>query len=133
MPLRIAIVPTDNGHITIDCVTDKYDYEVPFSEKKDYPMDLQYLNGFDGNPALYADTNDAYLIKSGNGMDELGKIVQQRFSAQKKRTSPVKSKPNIPMKKRTRQPNGSMPSPSNKKQKGFKKILFHVRFNFCFD
>ena len=41
------IVPVRNGHLTIDCVTDRFNYEVPFSEKKDYPMDLQYLNGFD--------------------------------------------------------------------------------------
>lgn len=27
--------------IVIDCVTDKFNYEVPYSEKKDYPMDLQ--------------------------------------------------------------------------------------------
>lgn len=42
------IVPTGNGFITLDCVTDYYDYEVPYSDKKDYPMDLQYLDGLDG-------------------------------------------------------------------------------------
>ncbi len=84
------IIPTQNGHITIDCVTEKFDYEVPFSEKKDYPMDLQYLNGFDGNPALYADPNDSYML-AGNGMDELGKIIQKRFAANNKRQAPVRS------------------------------------------
>ena len=84
------IIPTQNGHITIDCVTEKFDYEVPFSEKKDYPMDLQYLNGFDGNPALYADPNDSYML-AGNGMDELGKIIQKRFAANNKRQAPAKS------------------------------------------
>ncbi len=34
--------------ITIDCVTDQFDYEVAYKQKKDYPMDLQYLSGFDG-------------------------------------------------------------------------------------
>ncbi|WP_299187652.1 hypothetical protein [uncultured Aquimarina sp.] len=29
------IVPTPNGHITMDCVADQFDYEVPYSEKKD--------------------------------------------------------------------------------------------------
>ena len=43
------VVPFNGRTITIDCVTDKFDYEVPFSEKKDYPMELQYLNGFDGD------------------------------------------------------------------------------------
>lgn len=42
------VVPHGSRHITIDCVTDRFDYEVPYSEKKDYPMDLQYLDGFDG-------------------------------------------------------------------------------------
>ena len=115
------IVPTDNGYITIDCVTDKYDYEVPFSEKKDYPMDLQYLNGFDGSSAEYAQPNDAYLL-AGDGMDELGKIIQQRFSSQKKQ--PIRTKSNTPMKRKTKQ-SGAL-SPSNKKPKGFKKILNKV-------
>ena len=114
------IVPTDNGYITIDCVTDKYDYEVPFSEKKDYPMDLQYLNGFDGSSAEYAQPNDAYLL-AGDGMDDLGKIIQQRFSSQKKQPSRTKS--NTPMKRKTKQPGALSPS---KKPKGFKKILNKV-------
>ena len=42
------VVPHGSRHITIDCVTDRFDYEVPYSEKKDYSMDLQYLDGFDG-------------------------------------------------------------------------------------
>lgn len=29
------IVPTANGHITMDCVTDLFNYEVPYSEKRD--------------------------------------------------------------------------------------------------
>lgn len=43
------IVPTTNGHITLDCVADKFDYEVPYSEKKDVNMDLQYLSGLHGD------------------------------------------------------------------------------------
>jgi hypothetical protein len=54
------IVPNGSRHITIDCVTDQFDYEVPYSEKKDYPMDLQYLSGFDDD-----------------GMEELGKIIKR--------------------------------------------------------
>src|SRR6476661_2322194 len=41
------VVVLNGKEIPIDCVTDKFNYEVPYSEKKDYPMDLQYLNGFD--------------------------------------------------------------------------------------
>ena len=60
------IVPYNGKYITIDCVTDNFNYEVPFSEKKDYPMDLQYLNGFDGD-----------------GMDELGKIIKRNMASKK--------------------------------------------------
>jgi hypothetical protein len=41
------VVVLNGKEIPIDCVTDQFNYEVPYSEKKDYPMDLQYLNGFD--------------------------------------------------------------------------------------
>ncbi len=35
-------------YIVIDCVTDKFDYEVPYKEKKDYDMQLARLSGLDG-------------------------------------------------------------------------------------
>ena len=38
-----------NGRqVAIDCVTEQFDYEVPYSEKKDYPMELQFLDGIEG-------------------------------------------------------------------------------------
>lgn len=43
------VVPHGSRLITMDCVTDQFDYEVPYSEKKDFPMDLQYLDGLEGN------------------------------------------------------------------------------------
>lgn len=118
------IVPTATGHTAIDCVTEKFDYEVPFSEKKDYPMDLQYLNGFDGSHALYADPNDAYYADSGMGA--FGKIIQQRFSTQRKRTVPMKKNPAVPMKRKAGITKAPMPSPSIKKAKGFKKVINKV-------
>lgn len=40
------IVPLPDGsYITIDCVVRNFDYEEPYSEKKDTTMDLEYLNG----------------------------------------------------------------------------------------
>lgn len=73
------IVPFQNGYITLDCVTDRFNYEVPFSEKKDYPMDLQYLSGFD-------DGNEMY----GDGMAELGKLIQKKMGSPGKKMMPVK-------------------------------------------
>ncbi len=76
--------------IVIDCVTDRFNYEVPFSKKKDYPMDLQYLNGLDASPSLYADPNDAYLMNTGDGMAELGRLIQKRMSQSAKKTATAK-------------------------------------------
>jgi hypothetical protein len=33
------IVPFGSKYLVMDCVTDRFNYEVPYSEKKDYPMD----------------------------------------------------------------------------------------------
>ncbi len=41
------VVVLSGKETIIDCVTDQFNYEVPYSQKKDYPMDLQYLNGFE--------------------------------------------------------------------------------------
>jgi hypothetical protein len=43
------VVPIGNGnYITVDCVVDKFNYEVPFIQKIDTPMDLEFLDGIDG-------------------------------------------------------------------------------------
>jgi hypothetical protein len=56
------IVPTPNGkYITIDCVVEQFNYEEPFSEKKDTPMDLHFLNGLDDRPSKQENLSvDAY-------------------------------------------------------------------------
>lgn len=47
------VVPRANGkHITIDCVVEHYNYEEPYTEIKDTPMDLQYLSGTDDSEEL---------------------------------------------------------------------------------
>ena len=63
----------NNRQVVIDCVTDKFDYEVPFSEKKDYKMDLQYLNGLDGYSDDYINGMDGT-----GGMEELGKLFGKK-------------------------------------------------------
>ncbi len=53
------IVPLKNGrYITIDCVTDQFNYEEPYTEKEDTPMDLQLLEGFDGEPGDMGDMGE---------------------------------------------------------------------------
>jgi hypothetical protein len=106
------IVPNGARSITIDCVTDQFDYEVPYSEKKDYPMDLQYLNGFDGD-----------------GTEDLGKIIKRNMS--NKKSLPFKTAPKMPkkaMKKAVSNPAtpaspGSSVAAPKKKKKGFLKKI----------
>lgn len=114
------VVPDGSKNITIDCVTDKFDYEVPYSEKKDYPMDLQYLNGFDGD-----------------GMEELGKVLKKNI-AKNKVTSPVKkavapklSKKAIKKAAKSNPANSATPAPAGSsvpapKKKGFFKKVLNV-------
>jgi len=105
------VVKNGNREIIIDCVTDKFDYEVPYSEKKDYPMDLQYLNGFDGD-----------------GMEELGKIVKSNMAKNKSASLPksakkLKKKSNL----KTAASSGSSVPPAKKKKKGLlKKVVSKI-------
>jgi hypothetical protein len=79
---HIYPVVTGSGkEIVLDCVTDQFDYEVPFSEKKDYPMDLQYLNGFEDD-----------------GISELGKLLSKKIAAGSKKPLPVKDDAKFPLK-----------------------------------
>ena len=61
------VVPCPSGYITIDCVTDYFDYEVPYSEKKDFKMELQFLNGFEDDSM------------GGDGLAELGRLLKNKM------------------------------------------------------
>lgn len=61
------VVPCGNGHITIDCVVEQFNYEEPYTEKQDTTMELQYLNGFENS-----DYND--LDKEG----DFGRLFKRR-------------------------------------------------------
>ncbi|HEV8283827.1 MAG TPA: transglutaminase-like domain-containing protein [Chitinophagaceae bacterium] len=93
------VVPYNGRTITIDCVTDQFNYEVPYSEKKDYPMDLQYLNGFDGD-----------------GMEELGKIIKRNMA--KKSSLPKKTKKAAPLIKKLKAKKAAKSNPTTPKSSG---------------
>jgi hypothetical protein len=64
------IVPLSDGrHITMDCVVHQFNYEEPYSEKQDTPMDLQFLNGVPDDTFFMQDMN-------GNSFnnEDLGKL-----------------------------------------------------------
>jgi hypothetical protein len=81
---------SDGSYITIDCVVRKFDYEEPYSEKKDTNMDLEYLNGVAVSDRSNNKNIDALalsneidgqedmtelnkILNSGSGMGDLGK------------------------------------------------------------
>ncbi len=82
------IVPLENGkHITIDCVVKQFNYEEPYTEKKDTTMDLEYLNGVtvsDRSQNKNSDTEDLMgLMGEREAMMELGRLFKRRTAEQK--------------------------------------------------
>lgn len=76
------IVPLGNGkYITMDCVVDKFNYEEPYTQKKDFKMDLQYLDGIEetGNNLSSVDAQD--LLGWENDMGNLGKLFKRNQSS----------------------------------------------------
>jgi hypothetical protein len=104
------VVKNGNREITIDCVTDKFDYEVPYSEKKDFNMELQFLDGIDSD-----------------GMEELGKVVKRNMAKKNpllaKTAKKIKKKSNL----KTPAASGSSVPPVKKKKKGIlKKVVSKI-------
>lgn len=106
------IVPDNGRYITIDCVTDRFDYEVPYSEKKDTHMDLQFLNGL-GRPMPYSSKDDQII----DGYDEFGEVG---LSGKRKKKQQAAVKAEI-----AANPN-AVPASGGKKKKGFFKKLLNV-------
>jgi hypothetical protein len=115
------IVPTKNGdYITIDCVTDQFDYEVPYSEKKDYKMELQFLNGIGFIGGMGA-TQD-YDLNGGDGVLELGRVAKKKKAASGGQTKKQAKQVKKQQKKATRQAKKADPN----RKKGIKKLLNKV-------
>lgn len=76
------IVPLPGGsYITIDCVVRNFDYEEPYSEKKDTKMDLEYLNGVFDSGKKTADVSDLVgIYDDREAMSELGKLFKRKAS-----------------------------------------------------
>ncbi len=72
------IVPLGNGkYIIMDCVVDEFNYEEPYTEKKDYKMDLHYLDGIEDDK-LNGNVDARDLFGWDNDMGELGKLFKRR-------------------------------------------------------
>jgi hypothetical protein len=68
----------DNKEIVIDCVVNRFNYEEPYTEKKDKKMDLYYLNGIERPSNIDADD------LTNGGMIDLGKTQGKVGAALKK-------------------------------------------------
>ena len=69
------VVPSSNGeYITVDCVVDRFNYEVPFIEKKDTKMDLEFLDGIGNTEDVETTINgvDAEDLMNGLNIEDLG-------------------------------------------------------------
>lgn len=77
------IVPVGIGdYITMDCVVDSFNYEEPYTEKKDYNMDLQFLDGID-DEKLSGNVDAQDLFGWNDEMGELGKGKRKLFQKNK--------------------------------------------------
>lgn len=76
------IVPLGNGkYIIMDCVVDRFNYEEPYTEKKDFKMDLQYLDGIEESEnSLIGNVDTQDLFGWNDEMGDLGKLFKKRAS-----------------------------------------------------
>lgn len=106
------VVPHGGRYITLDCVTDKFDHEVPYSAKKDINMELQYLNGWDGLNDL--DERGSDYVFDGNDMGELGLFGRRRRKKAEAAAAAQPLDPNV------------VPPSGVKKKRGLKKLFSKV-------
>lgn len=74
-----TIVPDPKGgEIIIDFCVHKFNYQKPFTKKEDHNMELQFLDGIEGNDSVrsvsYAD------LFRGSDLGELGRLLKKRAS-----------------------------------------------------
>ncbi|NLR58826.1 hypothetical protein HGH93_11985 [Chitinophaga polysaccharea] len=105
------VVMYSGREIIMDCVTDRFNYEVPYSEKKDVTMDLQYLDGLDAIP--YSSAEDQVFAGSDE-FGELGLFGRRR----RKRQAAAEEDP-------LKNPD-AVPGTGKKKKKGFFRKLLNV-------
>lgn len=75
------LAPLGKGqNVILDCVVEIYDYEKPYTEKQDYTMDLQLLDGIGGEdkPSL---PDNQKLFEWKNDLGELGRLLKKQRQA----------------------------------------------------
>lgn len=71
------IVPLGNGkYIVMDCVVSTFDFEEPYTIKKDYKMELQFLDGIEDRSTLHLSIDAQDLFDEYEDSKELGKLFK---------------------------------------------------------
>ncbi len=72
-----VVILRNGQQIIIDCVADAFNYEVPYTEKKDFKMDLQYLDGIE-EEKTFAGNVDAQDLFGWDEFGDLGRRSKKR-------------------------------------------------------
>ncbi|MFZ5553560.1 MAG: hypothetical protein ACOZCO_10615 [Bacteroidota bacterium] len=75
----VVVLPSGR-EIIMDCVTNYYNYEEPFKEKQDHPMELTYLDGIPDKTQP-----DAQQLYEDSGMKELGALFKRKKTDEPKK------------------------------------------------
>ncbi|HOZ86928.1 MAG TPA: hypothetical protein PL029_04170 [Bacteroidia bacterium] len=116
------IVPIGSGkYIVMDCVVDNFNYEQPYTEKEDHPMDLQYLDGIDDTATALVGIDARDLFGNSSEIGELGKLLK-RNKGGGGGSAPAK-KPGIFKRKTPEQKSAKKQVRKEKRQVRGKKVL----------
>ena len=71
------VVILDNGtKVIMDCVTDRFNYEKPYTKKEDYEMNLELLDGIEDKEQISGNVDAQAMLGYGE-MGELGKLFKK--------------------------------------------------------
>lgn len=83
--------------VIVDCVVHNFNYEAPYLEKKDITMDLQYLNGLEGeyDPSWEAEEQEAWYPEDeyDDDLDGLNGKAQREARKQKRQEKKANKPP----------------------------------------
>ena len=77
------LIPDGNGgYIIMDCVASQFNYEVPYTNKEDHNMELQFLDGLD-EEEIHLKGIDAQDLAGSDDLLGLGKLFKRKAAANK--------------------------------------------------
>lgn len=96
-----SLIPDGKGKfIIMDCVVDQFNYEKPYTKKKDYTMELQFLDGIEEKRVSPFTTDLREVFDNRAALGDIGRILKraaQRNSGGGGARKPLFKKPVIKM------------------------------------